>query len=62
MGLLCVSCGRNTRKTFGWIKANDTFQCSCGAVTDLKTADFREAIAKMERFLRSVPSSKQAGH
>ena len=34
-------CGRNTKKTIGWIKQNDELVCGCGVHIDLRTAALR---------------------
>ena len=35
------TCGRNTKKTIGWIKQNDELVCGCGVHINLRTATFK---------------------
>lgn len=45
----CPKCGRKTKKTIGWVKANKKFTCGCGVEVVLDAGQFRGEIAKAER-------------
>ena len=50
MDLPCPKCGYKTRKTISWIKTHENLTCSCGAVIQLKTDEFRRKIGEIESF------------
>lgn len=58
--ILCLSCGRNTTKSIGWIKRHSDFVCACGSVTKLdESHDIKSEIAKVEGLLSAHdPPSK----
>jgi len=50
----CATCGQETEKTVGWIKANDHFTCACGQGIKLDRDQFLGEIQKAEDALASL--------
>src|SRR5574343_305616 len=53
----CKSCGRETKKTIGWIKDHTEFTCACGTVIRLDTSQFKADITKVDRALSDFERS-----
>lgn len=49
LDLPCPKCGKKTKKTVRWVKANKQFTCSCGTAITLDADQFRAEIAKLEK-------------
>ena len=47
--LACTKCGRKTKKTIRWVKANKTFTCTkCRTVNTLDASNFKAGVTKVE--------------
>jgi len=52
LGIPCPSCGHETKKSVGWIKLNDHFECvGCGQNVHLQRDKLLRDIKKVEKSL-----------
>ena len=44
----CENCGSRTKKSIGWIKDHEEFECGCGTMIPVDPSKFRKELVKTE--------------
>lgn len=50
----CTTCGQETEKTVGWLKAHDYFTCACGQGIRLERDQFLGEIRRAEKSIADL--------
>lgn len=50
----CSNCGKNTKKTVGWLKTNKSFVCHCGTTINLNASNLLRELKEAERSLNKL--------
>ena len=54
IAISCRKCGRDTRKSIAWVKANEQFTCVCGTNFALDDDEFVRGLADIEASIGSM--------
>jgi lysyl-tRNA synthetase class I len=56
--LPCPKCGKKTKKTVAWLKANSKFKCSCGADITVDSSKLHKDLGKVEQSIDKLTKSR----